>query len=82
MVLNATPIEIKQCIRAGPKMLIEMVSSQIFQREYLFIRNWPYDEIDRALFIRRSFWENHPRKDELDCIPVADTGLGMGAETP
>jgi hypothetical protein len=28
-----------------------------------------------ALFLRRDFWEAHPRRDALDCVPVAETAL-------
>jgi hypothetical protein len=39
------------------KMILEMLSSPRFQREYLFVRNAPYDRMDRAVFLRRDFWE-------------------------
>ena len=61
------------------KMILEMVSSPRFQREYVFVRNAPYDRLDRAVFLRRDFWEAHPRRDMLDCIPVADTALAAFA---
>ena len=57
------------------KMILEMVSSPRFQREYVFVRNAPYDGMDRAVFLRRDFWETHPRRDTLDCVPVAETVL-------
>jgi hypothetical protein len=61
------------------KMILEMVSSPRFQREYVFVRNAPYDRMDRALFLRRDFWEAHPRRDTLDCVPVAETALAAFA---
>ncbi len=61
------------------KMILEMVSSPRFQREYVFVRNAPYDRMDRALFLRRDFWETHPRRDTLDCAPVAETALAAFA---
>jgi arabinofuranosyltransferase len=61
------------------KMILEMVSSPLFQREYLFVRNAPYDRMDRAAFLRRDFWEAHPRRDTLDCVPVAETTLAAFA---
>ena len=57
------------------KMILEMVSSPRFQREYVFVRNAPYDGMDRAVFLRRDFWETHPRRGALDCVPVAETVL-------
>jgi arabinofuranosyltransferase len=57
------------------KMILEMVSSPRFQREYVFVRNAPYDRMDRAAFLRRDFWEAHPRRDTLDCVAVAETAL-------
>ena len=44
------------------KMILEMVSSPRFQREYVFVRNAPYDRMDRAVFLRRDFWEAHPAR--------------------
>jgi len=61
------------------KMILEMVSSPRFQREYVFVRNAPYDRMDRALFLRRDFWEAHPRRGTLDCVPVAETALAAYA---
>ena len=57
------------------KMILEMLSSPKFHREYVFVRNAPYEAMDRAVFLRRDFWEAHPRRGELDCVPVADTAL-------
>jgi hypothetical protein len=61
------------------KMILEMVSSPRFQREYVFVRNAPYDQLDRATFMRRDFCEAHPRRDTLDCVPVAETALAAFA---
>lgn len=61
------------------KMILEMVSSPRFQHEYVFVRNAPYDRMDRAVFLRRDFWETHPRCDTLDCLPVAETALAASA---
>jgi len=59
------------------KMILEMLSSPRFQREYVFVRNAPYERMDRAVFLRRDFWEAHPRRNELDCVPVAETALAQ-----
>jgi hypothetical protein len=61
------------------KMILETVSSPRFQREYVFVRNAPYDRMDRAVFLRRDFWEAHPRRGTLDCVPVAETALATFA---
>ncbi len=61
------------------KMILEMVSSPRFQREYVFVRNAPYDRMDRAAFLRADFWETHPRRDMLDCVPVNQTALAVFA---
>jgi hypothetical protein len=61
------------------KMILEMVSSPRFQREYVFVRSAPYDRQDRAVFLRRDFWETHPQRDSLDCVPVAETALALFA---
>jgi hypothetical protein len=31
--------------------------------------------MDRAVFLRRDFWEAHPLREALDCVPVAETAL-------
>ena len=61
------------------KMILEMVSSPDFQRDYVFVRNAPYDRMDRAAFLRRDFWETHPKRDTLDCVPVSETALAAFA---
>jgi hypothetical protein len=61
------------------KMILEMVSSPRFQREYVFVRSAPYDRQDRAVFLRRDFWETHPQRGSLDCVPVAETALALFA---
>jgi len=75
LLRGASPDEI-----IGPrrrKMILEMLSSPRFQREYVFVRNAPYDRMDRAVFLRRDFWEAHPRRNELDCVPVSETALAQ-----
>lgn len=58
------------------QMNFGLIASPIFQKEYCFIRNGPYEYLDRALFFEISYWANHPRKDELECIPITQTTLG------
>jgi hypothetical protein len=48
------------------KMILEMVSSPRFQRDYVFVRNAPYDRMDRAAFsarrlLRQSSTARHAR---------------------
>ena len=64
------------------QMSVEMAASPIFQREYLFLVNGPYGHFDRALFLHRSYWENHPRRAELNCIPIRDTSIASSALEP
>ena len=77
LLRGASPDEIIGARRR--KMILEMVSSPRFQREYVFVRNAPYDRMDRAAFLRRDFWETHPRRGMLDCVPVANTALAAFA---
>lgn len=60
-------------------MVLEMVSSPRFQREYVFVSTAPYDRRDRAAFLRADFCANHPRRDMLDCVPVNQTALAVFA---
>jgi len=73
LLRGATPDEILGTRRR--KMILEMLSSPRFQREYVFVRNAPYDGMDRAIFLRRDFWESHPQRATIDCAAVADTAL-------
>ena len=77
LLRGASPDEVLGSRRR--KMILEMVSSPRFQREYAFVRNAPYDRMDRALFLRRDFCEAHPRRDALGCVPVAETTLAAFA---
>ena len=77
LLRGASPDEILGARRR--KMILEMLSSPRFQREYVFVRNAPYDRMDRAAFLRRDFWEAHPRRPALDCVSVAKTALAAFA---
>ena len=61
------------------KMILEMVTSPVFQREYDFVRNAPYDGLDRAVFLRRDFCRAQAARNALDCVPVAETPLAAFA---
>lgn len=82
MVQNGNANKIKHYLENNWRsmMLKEMVSSPIFQREYLFVCNWPYHSMDRALFIRESYLIDNQLQDELDCIAVANTLLSINEE--
>jgi len=68
-------IDLKDIITGRRKLVMEMIKHPIFQLEYMFLENGPYNDIDRALFLHRSFWENHPQRDSLQCIPITVTCL-------
>jgi hypothetical protein len=57
------------------KQATEILDNPIFQTEYLFLVNGPYDARDRALFLHRSFWENHSLRQDLRSVPVTRTKL-------
>jgi len=77
LLRGGDPNEIVGALRR--KMVLEMVSSPRFQSEYVFVRNAPYDRMDRAAFLRADFCANHPRRDMLDCVPVSQTALAAFA---
>ena len=77
LLRGGNPDEIVGLLRR--KMVLEMVSSPRFQSEYVFVRNAPYDRMDRAAFLRADFCANHPRRDMLDCVPVSQTALAVFA---
>ena len=53
----------------------QVLKNQIFKKEYLFLTNGPYEAMDRALFLHRTFWETHPLRESLQCVPVERTSL-------
>ncbi len=57
------------------EMEAALLNHPIFVAEYLFVRNAPYEANDRALFIRRDYWAQHPKRDLLDCVPVLETAI-------
>ncbi|MGE4605625.1 MAG: hypothetical protein AAEJ52_02665 [Myxococcota bacterium] len=57
------------------EMEAALLNHPSFVAEYLFVRNAPYEAHDRALFLRRDYWANHPRRDLMDCIPVLQTAI-------
>lgn len=77
LIMNATENEMIQYIESNwrRKMLEGLLYSPIFQSEYQFVRNWPYNDLDRAIFIKRSYSLERNLQQELDCIDVADTSL-------
>ena len=64
-----------QILKRRQKMALEMLGDPSFKSEYLFVVNAPYEHGDTAVFLRRSFFEAHPRRDELECVPVTQTTL-------
>jgi len=64
-----------ELVRNRRHMVEAMLAQPAFRDEYLFLINGPYEYLDRALFLRRDFWQHHPRKSELRCIPVTATQL-------
>jgi len=73
LLRGASPDEVLGTRRR--KMNLEMLTSPRFQREYVFVKNAPYDRLDRAVFMRRDFCEAHPQRESLGCVPVAETAL-------
>jgi len=52
-----------------------LIRSETFREDYLFIVNAPYQAMDRALFIRRDFYQQLPNKHKLTTVPVTATSL-------
>jgi len=77
LLRGGNPDEVLGTLRR--KMVLEMVSSPRFQREYVFVRNGPYDRLDRAAFMRADFCATHPRRTMLECVPVSQTALAAFA---
>jgi len=57
------------------QMIHGLLDDPVFQNEYMFLQNGPYEFLDRALFLHKSYWLNHPRRDSLKCIPLNETGI-------
>jgi len=58
---------------ARTQMSNEMIDNPEFKQDYVFIRNAPYKDLDRALFFRKDFANRFPGK--LDTVPVTETSL-------
>ena len=57
------------------KMILEMLSSPRFQREYVFVRNAPYDGWTGPCFCAATSGRRIRGATTLDCVPVAETAL-------
>jgi hypothetical protein len=57
------------------QMSENLLNHPTFQTEYLFLIDGPYKYLDRAIFIRRSYWANHPLNKKLRCVPVVATSI-------
>lgn len=58
---------------ARAEMTNDMKNQPSFQANYVFIRNAPYLDLDRALFFRKDFAARFPGK--LEAVPVTETSL-------
>jgi hypothetical protein len=56
-------------------MAAGLLNHPSFVANYLFVRNAPYATHDRAVFLSRDFWANHPKRDLMDCVPVHQTAI-------
>lgn len=57
------------------EMEAALLSHPDFVRDYLYVRNAPYEFRDRAIFVRRDFWSAHPQRARLDVVPVRRTAI-------
>ena len=55
------------------QMLDELKGDARFQQNYVFIRNAPYIDLNRALYFRKDFAARFP--GQLDAVPVTETSL-------
>jgi hypothetical protein len=55
------------------QMIDEMKADPIFQKDYVFVKNAPYGDLDRALFMRGDVAAKYP--DKLIVVPVTATSL-------
>jgi arabinofuranosyltransferase len=55
------------------QMVDEMKTDAIFQKDYVFVKNAPYGELDRALFVRGDIAAKYPNK--IVSVPVTETSL-------
>lgn len=55
------------------QMMRELKENPIFQNGYVFVKNAPYADLDRALYIRKDVAAKYP--DKLVVMPVTETSL-------
>ena len=53
----------------------DLIKSDLFRKNYLFITNVPYHSVDRSLFIRKDFYEGLKNRNKINVIPVENTVL-------
>lgn len=63
----------KKLIKRRTRMMVSTLDNAIFQNEYSFVENGPYDRKDRAVFARTDFCHAQPA---WRCIPVKALQLG------
>lgn len=56
------------------EMLASMINNQAFMSDYYFVTNAPYDQLNRALFVTKNFYE-HYRNNGLEAVPVSSGPL-------
>ncbi len=70
-ILRRLPLS--ELIKTRPKMVMDMFTNDLFRNEYVFVTNAPYSSFDRAIFMRKDFYEQLVRRgDPLRAIPVAE----------
>jgi hypothetical protein len=58
-------------MKTRPKMVMDMFSNEVFRNDYVFVTNAPYQFFDRAIFMRKDFFEGRLRRgDRLQAISV------------
>ena len=65
----------QEIVTSRKQMTNALLNNPIFQRDYVFVVNAPYDHLDRAVFMRTEYWLSHPLRHQLDCVPVLRTSL-------
>ena len=60
-----------ELMKTRPKMVMDMFSNEVFRNDYVFVTNAPYQFFDRAIFMRKDFFEGRLRRgDRLQAISV------------
>jgi len=60
--------DVKCLLKGRPKMVMELFGEASFQSDYLLITNAPYEHFDRAMFIRKDYYQAKAKTAGIEAV--------------